>query len=186
MAHSAGGPPDAVRRAARGPLTLVAVFALAGLAACGQGGAGSVNGTTPPGTPPGSSPSSPSGDAAEPGTGAPADATGELTISVSDGAGGTRTWTLTCGPGEEAGGDHPDPTAACAALRAAERPFAPVPRDMMCTQIYGGPETATVRGTWRGEGVQATFQRTDGCEISRWNRIAPVLQPGQPTSGAGS
>ncbi len=99
--------------------------------------------------------------------------TSELTITVSDGAGGApRAWTLTCDP---PGGDHPDPAAACAAIDAARRPFAPVPADMACTQIYGGPETATIEGTWRGEPVRAAYKRTDGCEIARWSALTAVF-----------
>jgi hypothetical protein len=99
--------------------------------------------------------------------------TAMLTITVQDGAGGApRVWTLTCDP---PGGDHPDPAAACAAIDAAPRPFAPVPADMACTEIYGGPETATITGTWRGEPVDAAYRRTDGCEIARWTALAPVL-----------
>jgi hypothetical protein len=83
-----------------------------------------------------------------------------------------QTWTLTCDP---AGGTHPDPAAACAALAAADDPFAPVPDDVACTQQYGGPQTATVVGTHRGEPVDAAFSRTDGCQISRWDAVAPLL-----------
>jgi hypothetical protein len=86
------------------------------------------------------------------------------------------TWTLTCQP---PGGDHPNPEAACQALETAARdPFAPVPKGTMCTQMYGGPETATITGTWRGQPVNASYRRTDGCEISRWNAIEAVLGPG--------
>lgn len=96
-----------------------------------------------------------------------------LTITVRDGTGGApRVWTLTCDP---PGGDHPDPAGACAAIEAARRPFAPVPADLACTQIYGGPETATITGTWRDEPVDAAYRRTDGCEIARWNALAPVF-----------
>jgi hypothetical protein len=45
----------------------------------------------------------------------------------------------------------------------------PVPGNKACTQQYGGPETATVKGTLRGEAVDAKFSRVNGCEIARWN-----------------
>lgn len=102
--------------------------------------------------------------------------TSALTVTVVDDAGGTpRTSTLTCDP---PGGDHPQPTAACAAIVAARNPFAPQPADTACTMIYGGPQTATIGGTWRGVRVQASYKRTDGCEIARWNALATVLGPG--------
>jgi len=100
----------------------------------------------------------------------PADST-HLTIVVTDGSGDV-TWILTCDP---PGGDHPNPTGACTALARATRPFDPVPADMLCTQVWGGPETATIRGTWRGERVDASYNQTNGCEIARWNQIAAVL-----------
>lgn len=108
----------------------------------------------------------------------PADETppaSELTISTTDGPGQAPTmWTLTCDP---PGGSHPDPAGACQALETARRPFAPVPADMRCTQVYGGPETAAITGTWRGERVDASYKRTDGCETARWNALRAVLAP---------
>jgi hypothetical protein len=99
----------------------------------------------------------------------------ELQITVSDGPGAEPTrWTLICDP---PGGTHPDPGGACRAIGDADDPFAPVPADMMCTQVYGGPETAEITGTWRGERVAATYRRTDGCEIARWGALAAVLAP---------
>ena len=41
--------------------------------------------------------------------------------------------------------------------------------------IYGGPETATVTGTWRGRPVDAEFRRNDGAQIFRWDQVAPLL-----------
>ena len=108
----------------------------------------------------------------------------ELTIEVDEtGAGQARTFTLTCGP---AGGDHPDPDAACRALEDAGgvAAFAPVPADMMCTEIYGGPQVARVTGTVDGESVDATFSRTDGCQIARWDALAPLLGSAGGASGA--
>ena len=113
-------------------------------------------------------------DRAEPGpsSSTPSGST-ELTIAVRPGAdAGTRTFTLVCDP---PGGDHPDPDAACELLRGLEDPFAPVPADAMCTDLYGGPQTATVTGTLAGEPVDAEFSRADGCQISRWDAYVPLL-----------
>lgn len=101
-----------------------------------------------------------------------------LTITVSDSgaraADGTRR--LSCSP---AGGTHATPQQACDRLDqlAADgrKPFAPVPATMMCTMQYGGPATAHITGIWRGQPVDATFRRTNGCEIARWNTLEPVL-----------
>jgi Subtilisin inhibitor-like len=98
----------------------------------------------------------------------------ELRITVkADQSAAARTWTLRCDP---PGGDHPDPAAACAAIAKAQQPFAAVAQDQICPQVYGGPQTATVEGTWNGQQVSATYKRTDGCEIKRWEQMAPVFQ----------
>ncbi|MQY05218.1 SSI family serine proteinase inhibitor [Actinomadura macrotermitis] len=81
-------------------------------------------------------------------------------------------WTLTCDP---AGGDHPKKDAACAALAKSADPFKAPPKDRICTKIYGGPETATVTGTWKGRPVDASFGRADGCQLHRWTGLAPLF-----------
>jgi len=108
-------------------------------------------------------------------TSAPSTAT-DLTIVFNNGSGSAVTWRLTCNPSD---GTHPDPQAACRALEtngAAALP--PVPADKACTQIYGGPQTATVTGTWQGQPVSSTFARNDGCQISRWKLMEGLLPPG--------
>ena len=109
-----------------------------------------------------------------PPTTSPGEVTAELTISLDEtGSGEMREMTLTCGP---AGGDHPDPEAACAALAAVgAAAFAPPPKDQMCTEQWGGPQVAFVLGTVDGTPVRAQFSRTNGCEISRWDALAPLL-----------
>jgi hypothetical protein len=97
----------------------------------------------------------------------------DLTIVIDDGAGKKTTWTLTCDP---AGGTHPNPAAACAALAASgTEALAPKRKDVACTQVYGGPQRATVTGTWQGKPVRSSFSRTDGCEIRRWDLLRGLL-----------
>jgi hypothetical protein len=83
--------------------------------------------------------------------------------------------TLTCGP---AGGTHPRPQEACAALAAGPDALRATPPDAVCTQIFGGEETATVAGVFRGQEIEATFSRENGCEISRWDALDPLLRLG--------
>ena len=84
-----------------------------------------------------------------------------------------RVTTLRCEP---ARGTAPRPGVACRRLLAGGRAlFAPTPRGMACTQIYGGPQVAVVTGSVGGRRVWATFRRRDGCEIARWNRVAFLL-----------
>ena len=99
----------------------------------------------------------------------------ELTIAYwPDGRDGpAREATLTCDPD---GGTHPRPAEACEALRADADALAPLPPDLMCTQIYGGPEEAEITGTLDGEQVQASFSRQNGCEIDRWDRLADLFR----------
>jgi hypothetical protein len=144
----------------------VAVAALViGMLALGTAGCGSVAG----------GPASPGAPGASSTGGSTVPATSELDIVVDDGRGTRTTWRLTCDP---PGGDHPDPAAACAALDAGARWLRPVPADLACTQIYGGPETATVTGVWRGTPVDATFSRTDGCQIARWDGLVGLFPAG--------
>lgn len=82
-------------------------------------------------------------------------------------------YTLSCDP---PAGEHPDPTTACAALgRLGAEAFAPVPGDVACTEIYGGPQVAEVKGTLAGAPVAARLSRTNGCEISRWEALRVVV-----------
>jgi hypothetical protein len=92
-----------------------------------------------------------------------------LDISVSVGGKGapTRVWTLRCPDG----GTLPDAELACRNLDRLDDPFGRLPKSFACIEIYGGPEVATVQGTFRGKAVNARFSRTDGCEIARWNRV---------------
>jgi hypothetical protein len=53
--------------------------------------------------------------------------------------------------------------------------LAPVPRDVACTAIYGGPSVARVTGTLRGEPVNERFSLEDGCQIARWERNRALL-----------
>jgi hypothetical protein len=85
------------------------------------------------------------------------------------------TWTVRCNP---AGGTLRRPVRACARLASGgAKLFAPLPQNAVCTEIYGGPQKARVVGTVSGRRVHATFTRTNGCEISRWQRISPWLLP---------
>ena len=98
-----------------------------------------------------------------------------ITVSESGEPTGARSYELSCDP---AGGDHPRAGDACAELKRATAdgdPFAPVPEDAMCTQIYGGPAHAEVTGRWAGVVVEAEFSRANGCEIARWDGLATVL-----------
>jgi hypothetical protein len=59
-------------------------------------------------------------------------------------------------------------------LEAAD--LSPVPPDRICTEVFGGPDVATVSGTLNGEEVDAQLSRANGCEIERFDRFTPVLR----------
>src|SRR4051794_3401086 len=61
----------------------------------------------------------------------------------------------------------PDENAACrAASRLQAADFEPVSPKRVCTDIFGGPETATITGELDGQAVKGTFRRANGCEVA--------------------
>lgn len=96
----------------------------------------------------------------------------KLVVTVDDdgakGAGQPRELHLDCA--------KPTDSRACgAAAGVSAADVRKTPGDMACTQIYGGPEEASITGTIRGQRIDATFKRTDGCEITRWKKVEPLL-----------
>ncbi len=108
-----------------------------------------------------------------------------------------RRYTLQCNPPR---GTVPQPAAACARIDALigpgmrGRPPQPAPpppptvlesmppplpprRDgeLFCTQIYGGPEVARIRGLIGGMSVNGVIGRRDGCEIGGYDRNMDLL-----------
>lgn len=89
-------------------------------------------------------------------------------------------WTLRCSP---AGGTLPRPAAACTRLDRMKAPFAPLRKDLICTEIYGGPQEAIVAGTYEGRRIWIKLTRRNGCEIARFERLrflVPNLSSGDP------
>ena len=102
--------------------------------------------------------------------------TTDLEISVTPGGEApTKVWTLRCPGGR---GTLPDAARACEQLAQIDDPFAPVPKGNACTQVYGGPQEADVRGMYGGRPVNAHFDRGNGCEIARWDKIAFLFPSG--------
>lgn len=135
-----------------------ALAVLLPMAGCGDEQA---NGN-PAGAPPGTTSVKPSGT--------PADT---LTVKVrASKEAPAKSWTLNCEP---PGGSHPKAADACAALAKVKDPFKPVPKNTQCTMIYGGPEIATVKGTWKGKEIDTKFTRDDGCQLHRWTQVGPLF-----------
>ncbi|MGZ4567494.1 MAG: SSI family serine proteinase inhibitor [Blastococcus sp.] len=109
-------------------------------------------------------------------------AANDLLVEIHRGGGApTESYRLTCGA--TVTGNHPDGAAACAHLKTLKDPFAPIPADEMCSQIYSGPQTAHVTGTWMGRPVDLSLSRVDGCRTAQWNSLGPLLPGpvGMPT-----
>jgi hypothetical protein len=101
----------------------------------------------------------------------------QLTIRANDGGGNVEEATLECdGTADASGFSGRDPARLCAVAQrlASFLTRVPDPR-RACTQIYGGPETARVRGTIEGREVDRRLSRTNGCEIADWDRLALLL-----------
>lgn len=121
-----------------------------------------------------SEPSAGSGAGTDPAGGGISQADNDLQVEVDLGDGSApQTWTLTCVGFVE--GSHPAAQAACDRLAGLEQPFAPLADDVMCTQVFGGPETARVLGRWAGEPVDLALSRVDGCRIAQWDALVPLV-----------
>lgn len=105
---------------------------------------------------------------------APAKRSIALTISFDSGAGKVMRGTLSCRRGRQRATGVARPAArSCSRVRRlAAFLTTPPPRDRVCTEIYGGSETARVTGSIDGQRVSRRFSRRNGCEITDYNRIA--------------
>ena len=125
-------------------------------------------------TVPAPSPEAPSAPASGPGQG-----NAELSITVLPAEGASPlSYTLVCEGGVPADEfNHPSAAAACAALKqnTALLNGSTAGTGQACTEQYGGPQKATVTGMVDGRAVDASFARTNGCEISAWDAAKDVL-----------
>jgi hypothetical protein len=141
----------------------VALFALLTACAGSSGDAGAGGGSTPP-----------TSGSSDPAAGGIEQADDDLQVELDRGDGTEpETWTLSCLGAVQ--GSHPAPEAACEHLASLDDPFAPLPADVVCTEQFGGPQTARVLGRWNGEPVDLELSRTDGCRISQWDALGPLL-----------
>lgn len=98
----------------------------------------------------------------------------EVSVWPQGRPGESRDATVTCAD-PSAGGEE------CAAIeRVDAEELAPTPPDVACTQIFGGPQEATIEGTLRGEELDIQLSRRNGCEISRWEAAQPLLRLASP------
>ncbi len=102
-----------------------------------------------------------------------------LTISIQqDASAEPMQYVLECVDGAPGPASTlPGSEAACARLVELGTDFftARPEKDIICTQQYGGPQTASITGDFNGTSVLASFALTDGCEISRWKKVQDIL-----------
>lgn len=105
----------------------------------------------------------------------------DLEIVVrNDGATVSGEYRLRC-QGEQVGAGSTLPTAeaACALLASNPAVLSPAAnQNRICTEIYGGPDTAQITGTLAGRSVSVSFDRHNGCAIDDWAAAAPLLGDG--------
>ena len=47
--------------------------------------------------------------------------------------------------------------------------------DQLCSEIYGGPDLATVTGAIAGHGVNTSFHRSNGCGVADWELLESLI-----------
>jgi hypothetical protein len=111
-----------------------------------------------------------------------------LTITASDGRGAVSVAHLRCA-GARASADgylkrRVGARRACRRARAlAAFILAPPRSGRACAQVYGGPERARLTGRIGGARVARTFTRTNGCGISAYDRLRPLVPRPRPPAG---
>jgi len=102
-----------------------------------------------------------------------ADGDSSLTVTLDpdgpDGPEEQRTEDVSCEDGAD------DEVCQAVAGLDAEA-LAPVSSDTACTEIFGGPDTASLEGIIEGEEVDVDLSRANGCEIERFEAATPLLQ----------
>ena len=102
------------------------------------------------------------------------DSADEVLVGSGRGTAEMQRWTLRCAP---AAGTLPTPARACVRLNAMENPFAPLQKDMQCTQIYGGPQEAVISGTFRGDRIWVKLTAATAARSRAAKKLA-FLVPG--------
>lgn len=104
----------------------------------------------------------------------------DLSVVVEHPDAPTLSYRIICGDTARIDGADLDAQAACSSLadpvvrtRLVDGP----PADQMCTEIYGGPDTASISGTLDGEQVTAQVDRANGCGIHDWDELLANLLP---------
>jgi hypothetical protein len=110
-----------------------------------------------------------------------------LKVRVADGNGKVASATLECDGGSAKGGGFLEDSADqhCRDALAMEKLLTTQPAsDRVCTQLYGGAQTARITGTFGAQDVARSLKRTNGCEIEDWKQADALLSPSGIKAGA--
>lgn len=109
-----------------------------------------------------------------------------LKVRVADGNGKVTEATLECDGSAKGGGFLENGAEQhCRDVLAMEKLLTTQPAsDRVCTQIYGGPQTARITGTFGAQDVTRSLKRTNGCEIEDWKQAEALLAPSGIKAGA--
>lgn len=104
----------------------------------------------------------------------------EISIVIQNPRGSTVSYAIRCSEGEASlrGDTGIDAREACRALArpaVQERLVGGPSQDQVCTQVYGGPQTAMLSGTLEGQSVNTVVTRDDGCGIGDWDNLLKDL-----------
>lgn len=162
----------------------VAMSAALGLGAtsCGQPKETPVN-QSPTTADPSPSTSGPSGEGSPTGKQSTSGAaTIDLVIEVRDSPAATPAkFVVRCPDSDNS--TVPDPAVACAELeRSGQSLLFPTPRSgRTCQDVYSGPQTAHVTGTFHGKPVNRAFSRTNSCTTAAYAKLAALWGGGGDT-----
>jgi hypothetical protein len=113
------------------------------------------------------------------GTGAAAQPTVRLTVTFTRDGGAPLVAHLRCNGSRASADGFLRRVGAARACRHARRTavfLARRPaRGRACTQIFGGPERARVRGRIGARRIDRGLARTDGCRIADYDRVVPLV-----------
>jgi hypothetical protein len=110
-----------------------------------------------------------------------------LKVRVADGNGKVAEATLECDGGSAKGRGFLEDGADqhCRDALAMQKLLTTQPAsDRVCTQLYGGPQTARITGTFGAADVARSLKRTNGCEIEDWKQADALLAPSGIKAGA--
>lgn len=105
----------------------------------------------------------------------------DLTVTVEHPDFDAVTYEISCtGDTATIVGIDLDAEEACTALSepaVQSRLIDGPPAGQACTEIYGGPDTASITGTLDGDPISAEVDRSNGCGIADWDELLAGILP---------